>query len=93
MFRSAGEDGLPVHVEAGVDEGEMFAFELGADHVTPGFDEVVEQMRKGEKRIVIVEGRLAYGEGGYYAPEQPGQPRFVISPRTMLVYEIEVVGF
>ena len=92
MFRSAGEDGLPVHVEAGVDEGEMFAFELGADHVTPGFDEVVAQMRKGEKRIVIVEGRLAYGEGGYYAPEQPGQPRFVISPRTMLVYEIEIVG-
>ena len=60
--------------------------------MTPGFDEVVAQMRKGEKRIVIVEGRLAYGESGYYAPEQPGQPRFVISPRTMLVYEIEIVG-
>ena len=92
-FRSTGEDGLPHAVEAGIYEGETFAFELGADNLTPGFDEVVAQMRKGEKRIAIVPGRLAYGESGYYAPEEPGQPRFVISPRTMLVYEIEVVGF
>jgi len=93
QFRSTGEKGLPYLGEAGVDEGEMFAFEMGTDKVTPGFDEAVAQMRKGEKRIVIVEGHSAYGESGYYAPERPGQPRFVISPRTMLVYEIEVVGF
>lgn len=92
-FRSTVEAGAPYRVEAGVHESETFAFEVGADHVTPGFDEAVAQMKKGEKRVVIVPGRLGYGESGYYAPEQTGEPRFVISPRTMLVYEIEVVDF
>lgn len=90
-FRSTGEDGAPYFLEAEGDESETFAFELGKDHVTPGFDEAVAQMKKGERRIVVVPAELGYGDTGYYAPEMPGRPRFVISPRTMLVYEIEVV--
>ena len=89
---SGNRRGFRCLLEAG-DESETFNFELGKDHVTPGFDEAVAQMKKGEKRVVIVPAELGYGDSGYYAPEKPGQPRFVIPPRTMLVYEIELIDF
>jgi FKBP-type peptidyl-prolyl cis-trans isomerase len=40
---------------------------------------------------VIVQGPLGYGTSGFYAKEKPGEKRFVISPNTTLVYEVEVV--
>ena len=66
-------------------------FRVGTTKVTPGFDEAVAQMRRGEKRVVIVPARMAYGRGGYYGPSNTDRPRFHISPNTMLVYEIEVL--
>ena len=38
--------------------------------------------------MVIAQGALTYGTAGFYAPEKPGEKRFVISPNT-LVSEVE----
>jgi len=46
----------------------------------------------GERRAVIVPAALGYGRAGLYSPEVAGKPRFVISPNTMLVYDVEVSG-
>ncbi len=69
-----------------------FDYEIGETKVTPGFDATVAQMKQGEKRLVIVPSPLGYGTGGFYAKETPGEKRFVISPNTVLVYEIEVLS-
>ena len=83
-FRSA-DDGSPSFGA----EGEPFAFEVGTGGVTRGFDEGAADMRRGEKRILILPASLAYGRSGHYATDVPGQTRFHISPNTMLVYEVE----
>jgi FKBP-type peptidyl-prolyl cis-trans isomerase len=69
-----------------------FEFEAGKGLVNRGFDSAVAQMRKGEKRILIVPANQAYGTGGFYDKEKPGQKRFHISPNTLLVYEVDVLG-
>lgn len=80
-------DGTP----DGAATGEEFMMEIGKDHVNPGFDLAVVQMRAGEKRVIIVPPDLAYGNSGFYAKEIQGKKRFVISPNSMLVYEVELL--
>ena len=70
---------------------ELFDFEVGKTKVNPGFDTSVAQMKKGEKRLVIVPSDQAYGTGGFYARQREGEKRFVISPNTILVYEVELL--
>ena len=48
-------------------------------------------MRKGERRLLIVPAGQGYKTSGFYAIQRPGEKRFVISPNTLLVYEIEVL--
>ncbi len=85
-FVSTTDDGKPHWGETPA----AFDYEIGQTKVTPGFDAAVAQMKPGEKRLVIVPSALGYGTGGFYAKETPGEPRFVISPNTSLVYEIEL---
>lgn len=80
-------DGMPGFVDVPA----TFSHEIGATGVTAGFDELVAGMRRGEQRLVVVPAVLAYGRRGYYGPDRPGEPRFVISPNTVLVYGIEIV--
>jgi FKBP-type peptidyl-prolyl cis-trans isomerase len=54
-------------------------------------DAMVAQMRKGEKRTLIVPADQAYGKSGFYAKERKGEKRFVISPNEVLVYKIEII--
>jgi peptidylprolyl isomerase len=86
-FSSSTDGGRPVPVK----EAEHFEFEIGKNRVNPGFDAALMDMRKGEKRIVILSAHLAYGTGGFYAREKKGEKRFVISPNTTLVYEVELL--
>src|SRR5690606_41187302 len=58
----------------------------------PALDSVIPAMLPGERRRLVVPAALAYGRGGLYTAEQPGRPRLVISPNTVLVYEIERLG-
>ena len=70
---------------------EPFDYVVGKTRINPGVDEALAAMRAGERRLLIVQGQSGYGRGGYTAPDKPGARRFVISPNTTLVYELEVL--
>jgi peptidylprolyl isomerase len=85
-FISTEEDGLPYWGEAPA----AFEYEIGKTKVNPGFDASIAAMKPGEKRLVIVPSDQGYGLSGLYTKQRPGEKSFIISPRTMLVYEIEI---
>lgn len=87
MSFGSGADGAP----AFVDRPRTFAFRRGRTEITPGLDAVIAGMTPGERRVVVVPPELGYGRSGFYAPPVPGEARLVISPNTMLVYEVEVL--
>jgi FKBP-type peptidyl-prolyl cis-trans isomerase len=86
-FASSADAGRPVPGTIGA----AFDYVAGKTRLTPGLDESLLAMRKGERRIVIAQGQNGYGRSGYTAPEKPGTKRFVISHNTTLVYDVEVV--
>jgi peptidylprolyl isomerase len=85
-FSSSADEGRPVPGT----QAETFDYEIGKTKTTPALDEAIAAMHLGERRLVIAQGALAYGTAGFYAKEEPGKKRFVISPNTTLVYEVEV---
>ena len=85
-FTSSGDGNITPLPEAA-----PFEFILGQSQINPGINEALADMKKGEKRILILKSDLAFGTSGYYAREVQGQRRFVIPPNTTLVYEIEVL--
>jgi len=86
-FVSTAEEGKPYWGEI----PEPFEFVAGTTRVNPGLDAAMARMRTGEKRLLIVPSEQGYRTGGFYAKQRPGEKRFVISPNTLLVYEIEVL--
>ncbi len=86
-FVSAADAGKPNSLEA----PEEFIYEVGKTKINPGIDETLSDMKPGEKRTVIVQSNLAYGLTGFYGKQIEGKKRFVISPNTSLVYEIELL--
>ena len=86
-FVSTAPDGKPYWSEA----PEPFVFEIGKTRINPGLDSAIAAMKAGEKRTVIVPAEAGYRTSGYYAPQRPGEKRFVLSPNTRLVYEIEIL--
>lgn len=58
-------------------------FVAGKGQLIPGFDSQVMEMKKGEKRTIILPPELAYGAQGI-----PG----VIPPNSFLVFELELVS-
>ena len=82
-FGSAA-DGAPQAVGQAV----PFVYEPGVTRLIPALRDTVEDLREGERRVLIIPPALAYGMRGFYAPEKEGEPRFVISPGTTLVIEI-----
>ncbi len=52
--------------------------------VIEGWNQMLKDMKKGEKRLVIIPPELGYGQRGY-----PG----VIPPDSFLVFEIEIIDF
>ena len=86
-FVSTADEGQPYWGET----PEPFEVVVGSPRVNPGIDASIALMKKGEKRLVIVPSEKGYKTSGFYAKQRPGEKRFVISPDTLLVYEVEVL--
>lgn len=66
------------------DPAQPFAFRVRREAVIEGWDQILQLMRKGEKRLVIIPPELAYGTRG-----QPPK----IGRNATLVFEIELLSF
>ena len=64
------------------DRGQPFAFTLGRGQVIAGWDEIIAQMKPGERRTVIIPANLAYGSAA----------RTGIPANSTLVFDIELVS-
>jgi peptidyl-prolyl cis-trans isomerase A (cyclophilin A) len=63
-------------------KGSPASFRIG--EVIEGWNEALLDMKKGEKRLLVIPPELGYGEQGY-----PG----AIPPNSFLVFEVELLGF
>jgi FKBP-type peptidyl-prolyl cis-trans isomerase len=70
--------------DSSVDRGQPFKFKVGTGQVIQGWDEAFLDMKKGEKRMLILPYNLAYGEAGHPP---------VIPPRATLIFDVEMIDF
>ena len=75
-----------------VDPPKAFPVEPGKTRINSGLDSVTATMQPGERRVVIVPAALGYAGTRFYPTEAARQRRFVISPETMLVYEVDALA-
>lgn len=63
-------------------------FQAGMGQVPAGWDETVLQMRKGEKRVLVLPPQLAYGATGLFDIRTGEQ---TIPPHTYLVFDVNLM--
>ena len=68
--------------DQGTDKEHAFKLRIGRGEVIVGWDQVLKQMKAGEKRLVIIPPELAYGTRG-----QPPK----IGRNATLVFEMELI--
>jgi len=67
------------------DRGETFQFNVGSQQVIPGWDAATLDMKKGERRIIILPPEMAYGSTGAGGG--------LIPPDSWLVFDVELIDF
>lgn len=70
--------------DSSYEKGAPFTFRVGTGAVIRGWDEAFLNMRKGEKRTLIVPYWLGYGEKG---------TRGKIGPKATLIFEVELLDW
>jgi peptidylprolyl isomerase len=75
-----------------IDQPEIFDYEIGKTKINEGFDQMIVDMKVGEKRLIIVPSELGFGNRGFYGKTIEGKKRLVISPNSTLIYEIEILN-
>jgi cyclophilin family peptidyl-prolyl cis-trans isomerase len=89
-FVSSSDQGKPIPGSKPI----AFSHPMGKDELIKGLNEAIQDMKAGEKRLLVVPPDLAYGiNSGYYGKEVPGQKRFVISPGETLILEVTLIRF
>ena len=83
FFDPGAEDFRGEKFDSSVDRDQTFEFPLGARRVIAGWDQGIECMLIGEKRLLKIAPGLAYGSRGY-----PG----AIPPESTLLFEVELLG-
>ena len=68
--------------DSSVDRGEPFTFVLGQSQVIQGWDEALATMKAGEKAMLVIPSKLAYGENGNQR----------IPPYAPLIFEVELIA-
>jgi len=89
-FASTAEECAPSWRGEPEQPGQQCNYVVGESSVTRGLDAALARMKPGARWIVIVPSEIGYPSPGYYPPARPGEPRFHISPNTLLIYDIEV---
>ena len=77
--------------DSSYDRDQPFEFIVGAGQVIKGWDETVLDMKKGEKRKVIIPPHLGYGLKG--VPEFDPEGNALVPENATLTFEIELLDF
>jgi peptidylprolyl isomerase len=88
-FASTAELGKPLWNS----DPEVFISQAGKVQIMKGLNNVLSDMKAGERRLVVIPPELAFGNNGYYARSVPGQKRFVISPGEILILDLTLISF
>ena len=76
-----GDNEVGTKFDSSRDRDDMFQFPVGAGYVIAGWDEMVGEMKVGERRLVVLPADMAYGARG------AGR---IIPPNATLIFDIEL---
>ncbi len=68
-------------IDSSLDRGQPMPFPVGINRMIPGFDQSVLEMKKGEKRLLIIPPELGYGS----------TTKGPIPGNSVLIFEVELV--